>query len=206
MDQQQIWEAKWSDPALTLPANNFARRAYSLLDPSHKTLSDLGCGAGGDALYFAKKGLQVTAVDWSTTGLTILSDRAKRQKLGNITVLQQDITRLDFPKVSFDVVYAHLSLHTFDSQTTQNIFETIHYILKNDGLFFVKCKSVDDLRFGQGRKIADNTYEHKGKIRHFFDKEYMHSLLDNYRDVRVRRSSSVYHSYKASFIEAVAKK
>lgn len=46
----------------------------------------------------------------------------------------------------------------------------------------------------------------KGKIRHFFDKVYMHSLLDNYRDVRIRRSPSVYHSYRASFVEAVAKK
>lgn len=82
----------------------------------------------------------------------------------------------------------------------------MYSILKKDGLLFVKCKSTDDILYNQGRKIEKNMYERQNHIRHFFDKDYMTALLTKFQIIKVRRSSSVYHIYKSSFIEAVAKK
>jgi ubiquinone/menaquinone biosynthesis C-methylase UbiE len=209
MDQKKLWQSKWSDKTLQLPPNNFASGAYKMIESKHKTLLDLGCGTGRDSLYFAHKGLKVTAADWSQSGLDQLKKLVEKRKianLDNLDVIQQDISKLTFKPNSFDVIYAHLSLHYFDDKTTKEIFNKLYSILKRDGLLFVKCKSTDDMLYGQGHKLEENMYERQNHVRHFFDKDYMTALLAKFQISKVRRSSSVYHSYKSSFIEAIAKK
>jgi ubiquinone/menaquinone biosynthesis C-methylase UbiE len=206
MDQKKLWQSKWSDKTSQLPPNNFASRAYKILKPNHKTLLDLGCGNGRDSLYFARKGLQVTAADWSKSGLDQLKKLVEKKKVANLEVIQQDISQLTFKLNSFDVIYAHLSLHYFDDKTTRRIFDKLYSVLKKDGLLFVKCKSTDDMLYGRGRKLEEKMYKFRDHVRHFFDKEYMTALLAKFQIIKVRRNSSVYHSYKSSFIEAIAKK
>jgi len=206
MDQKKLWQTKWSDKTSQLPPNNFAIRAYKLLKQKHKTLLDLGCGTGRDSLYFANKGLKVTAADWSQSGLDQLQKLAEKRKVANLEVIQQDISKITFKPNSFDVIYAHLSLHYFDNKTTREIFNKLHSVLKKDGLLFVKCKSTEDVLYGQGRKIEENMYERENHIRHSFDKNYMDATLAKFKISKVRKSSLVYHSYKRSFIEAIAKK
>jgi len=82
----------------------------------------------------------------------------------------------------------------------------LYDILKKDGLLFIKCKSTDDMLFGRGQKLENNMYSFQNHIRHFFSKKYMAQLLVKFQIVKIRKSSSVYHSYKSLFIEAVAKK
>jgi len=206
MNQKKLWQTKWSDRTSQLPPNNFASRAYKLIKPKHKTLLDLGCGNGRDSLYFAHKGLQVTATDWSKSGLDQLQKLVKQKKIANLDIIQQDISQLTFRPNTFDVIYAHLSLHYFDDKTTKNIFNKLYSMLKKDGLLFIKCKSTDDALYGRGRKLEENMYTFHDHIRHFFDKDYMSVLLAKFHIIKVRRSSSFYHSYKPSFIEAIAKK
>lgn len=206
MDQKRLWQTKWSEKTSLLPPNNFTGRAYKLIKPNHKTLLDLGCGNGRDSLFFTRKGLRVTAADWSKSGLNQLGRLAAEKKVLNLEVIQQDISKLSFKPNSFDVIYAHLSLHYFDNKTTKKVFDKLHSVLKKDGLLFVKCKSTDDILYGQGRKLEENMYELRDHVRHFFDKKYMIALLAKYQIIKVRRSSSVYHGYKSSFIEAIAQK
>lgn len=206
MSQAKLWQKRWSSLNAQLRPNNFARRAFALLKPSHNTLLDLGCGNGQDSMYFAKKGLKVTAVDWAESGLDNVRKIAVQKNIKSLEVVQQNLTHLDFPAHSFDVIYAHLSLHYFDDQTTKEIFNGVYRILKKDGLLFVKCKSVDDRLYGHGTKLQEDMYEYRGHIRHFFTKEYMSSLLEKFQKKRIRKTSSVYVEYKGSYIEAVAKK
>ncbi len=207
MDQKQLWLGKWKRIPTKLPPTNFARRAYRVIEQGgHKTLLELGCGNGRDSIFFARKGLKVTAVDFSKSGLGELEALANKKRLTNIKTVEQDISRLKFKPNSFDVIYAHLSLHYFDDKTTKNIFHNLHSILKKGGLLFVKCKSTDDALFGQGRKIGENMYLLRDHIRHFFSKEYMLSLLPEFDTVNVRKTASIYFKYRSSFVEATAKK
>ncbi|MEA2098227.1 MAG: class I SAM-dependent methyltransferase [Patescibacteria group bacterium] len=200
MDQQKLWKMKWREAKIK-PANTFARRSFSLISAKHKTLLDLGCGLGRDAMYFARKNLKVTAVDFSDTGLDKIS-----RNIDNLTVVNQKIDNLKFKANSFDVIYTHLSLHYFDDQTTTQIFNKLYLISKQNGLIFIKCKSTDDDLFGKGKKIAPNMYYRNNHIRHFFTKEYMRDKLSKFEIIKIRKTSSVYHTYKSSFIEAVATK
>jgi SAM-dependent methyltransferase len=62
---------------------------------------DLGCGAGGDALWLADRGWRVTAVDISGVAVRSLRERAG----ASVTALQVDLAD-DFPDGVFDLVSA----------------------------------------------------------------------------------------------------
>jgi ubiquinone/menaquinone biosynthesis C-methylase UbiE len=200
MNETTYWKNKWSNRIFE-PANNFAKRSYKLIKAKNlKTLLDLGCGDGRDSIYFLNKGLQVTAVDFSKSGIEKL--KACQNK---INCILKDIRNINFADNSFDAIYAHLTLHYFDDKTTTEIFNNLYKILKKGGLIFVKCKSTDDALCGKGKKVGENMYK-KGHIRHFFTKEYMAEKLKKFKIIKVRKTSSVYHEYKSAFIEAVATK
>ncbi len=200
MNNKDYWENKWLSRPKE-PANNFAVRAYKIIKSKKlKTFLDLGCGDGRDSVYFFDKGLKVTAVDFSASGIKKLKSQNPK-----INCILSDIRKMKIKANSFDVIYAHLSLHYFDDTTTRKIFNNLYSILKKNGLLFVKCKSVDDALFGKGQKIAENTYK-KGHTRHFFSKEYMAEQLKKFKVIKISKTSSVYHSYRSAFIEAIATK
>lgn len=67
---------------------------------------ELGCGRGDDAVWLAKKGWQVTAIDISETALVSACGNAKRNNVaGNITFAARDLMT-DFPGGNYDLVTA----------------------------------------------------------------------------------------------------
>jgi len=205
MNQEEYWRTKW-DNREDESINNFAKGCFSLIKKRNlRTLLDLGCGDGRDTTYFSKHGLKVTALDFSEGGINKLNNKIQQENIKNITPFRCDIKKLRFEEKSFDVIYAHLSLHYFDDKTTTQIFNKLYEILKPNGLIFIKCKSTDDPLFGKGNKVGENMYI-KGHLRHFFDKNYMADKLKKFKIIEIRKTSSTYHQYKSSFIEAIATK
>ncbi len=206
MSQTKFWINK---PALELKnkPNRFVVKCYKLINnKKYTTLLDLGCGRSRDAIYFAGKGLNVTAVDVSKNRIQALNNEIKKQKISNINYLTKNIADLNFPSDSFDLIYAHLSLHYFDSATTAKIFKDLYKITKRKGMLFIKVKSIDDPKFGRGAKIGQNIFNYQGHIRHFFSKSYLQHLLKGWDQVNIRRNTSVYlgDKQKSKYLEAVA--
>lgn len=201
-NQKKLWAKEWDKKDL-IKVNNFARRSFSVIKkhPQLKTLLDLGCGSGQDSIYFAKKGLLVTATDFSKNSLDKIPKNIK-----NLKTIYKDTSKLNFKDNSFDIIYAHLSLHYFNDKDTTQIFNKLYNILNKNGLIFIKCKSTGDDLYGKGKKISPDMYSLNNHVRHFFSKDYMESKLNKYHIIKIRKTSSVYHSYKSSFIEVVASK
>lgn len=205
-DQQNLWKSIWKNGSKG-QTNDFARRSFSdIKNKPFKTLLDLGCGTGVDSIFFAQQDLDVTAVDFSETGLDHLQKAAKKSNLNNIHTAQMDFQNLDFPPNSFDVIYSHLTLHYFNDKTTSDIFDNLYGLLKEQGLFFIKCKSVDDSLYGKGEKIEKDMFILNDHVRHFFSIDYMKKKLHNFKIIEVRKTSSTYHEYQSNFIEAIATK
>jgi len=203
---KEFWKSRPRGSIKRKPSN-FARRNLKLIKKSKlKTILDLGSGRSRDSIFFAQNGLIVTALDVSRSGLESIQREINRKKIKNIKLVCQDLRKLKFPNNSFDVIYAHLSLHYFDDKTTTKIFNKLYKMLKKKGLFFVKCKSTDDAKYGKGKKLEDNLYVLKGHIRRFFDKEYMKNKLEKFKILKMRKTASVHRRYKSSFIESVATK
>lgn len=204
MNQEELWQKKWNEHSHELSTNSFAKKIYKYITPKHHTLLDIGCGNGIDSMYFAKKGLKVTSIDWSKPAIKHLEKRIKKGL--NISTNIINTENINFKENSFDIIYAHLSLHYFNEKTTKKIFEKLYKILKRDGILFIKCKSTQDALFGKGEKIEENMYKLDGQIRHFFDQKYTGGLLKYFDNVKISQSSSTYINYKSNFIEAIAYK
>ena len=46
--------------------------------------------------------------------------------------------------------------------------DNLYKSLTDEGLIFIKCKSIDDDLYGKGEKIGEDLYNY-GHLRHFFD-------------------------------------
>lgn len=107
-DSATFWEThytgldpRWGtrpNPALTDLVNNLAATPGTALD--------LGCGHGGDALWLAARGWNVTATDISTTALKRVASHAATAGLtARVHTSQHDLTET-FPDGSFDLINA----------------------------------------------------------------------------------------------------
>ncbi|WP_049567763.1 class I SAM-dependent methyltransferase [Nonomuraea sp. SBT364] len=67
---------------------------------------DLGCGAGGDAIWLARRGWHVTAVDISATAVERVRDRARELGVGGRVVTERHDLAESFPAGRFDLVSA----------------------------------------------------------------------------------------------------
>ena len=200
-----VWAKKWQ--GRTEPVNAFARTLVRRLGVGrNRRILDIGCGNGTDSLLFARYGFSVTAIDFSESGIAALQMHAKEWGLKQVEAQLHDLSKpLRYADCSFDVIYAHLSLHYFDDRTTRKIVSEIYRVLKPNGIFFIKCKSVEDALYGIGEKVGPDMYR-LGHVRHFFTKEYLRSLLDRFGILDLRKTSSFFHAKKSAFVQAICRK
>ncbi|RJO79816.1 class I SAM-dependent methyltransferase [Nocardia panacis] len=93
--REQVWS---KDP------NPLLVREVARLTPG--TALDLGCGEGGDAVWLAGQGWQVTAVDVSDTALERAAALAEHQGVGASIGWQRHDLAETFPEGRFDLVSA----------------------------------------------------------------------------------------------------
>lgn len=201
MDDRQFWNANWAKWSRDFTPSPFAVKALKLIkiNDFHDVL-DLGCGTGGNSLFFAANGLNVTACDVSDAALETV-ESFKRPK---IKTKRADMTAADFGKERYDAVFACLSLHYFGDAVTRRIVSSIRESLRAGGLFFARCKSVKDPLFGVGERVGENMYRAE-YVRHFFTPEYMRDVLSDFSDAAVSETTGDYFG-DCAFVDAVAVK
>lgn len=112
---------------------------------------DVGCGEGADAIWLAKQGWNVTAVDISRVAL----DRARAvDTAGAVTWREADVLAWEPPADSFDLVAVHF-LHVPPDARTR-LFERLARAVRVGGTLLVVAHHHSDLHTTIGRPpIAD---------------------------------------------------
>ncbi|MEM3556177.1 MAG: class I SAM-dependent methyltransferase [Candidatus Micrarchaeia archaeon] len=67
-----------------------------------KNIIDIGCGAGSDAIFLAKQGFNVTALDFSKEALDVAAKRIKKEMIGNVHPLLADAEKIPARNGAFD--------------------------------------------------------------------------------------------------------
>ncbi len=110
-DAKEHWEQRYAerDRVWSGRANAIFSEIVSPLTPG--TVLDLGCGEGGDAMWLAERGWQVTAVDISETALKRAAEDADARGVGDRIEFRAYDLSDGFPEGAFDLVSAQF-LHS----------------------------------------------------------------------------------------------
>jgi SAM-dependent methyltransferase len=130
------------------------------LIPRGKAL-DLGCGIGQYTKYLMDKGFDVISSDISSEALNVLSEHIENAK-----TIELDMSKkLPFEDNTFDLVFANLSIHYFDSATTVKVLKEIKRVIKNDGYFIGSVNSTQTFQFIKDKaiEIEPNYYYESGR-------------------------------------------
>lgn len=201
MQDRRFWNANWAAWREDSTPSLFAQKALKLIKiKDMRDVLDLGCGKGGNSLFFAANGLNVTALDISDEALKTV-DKLRHPK---ITTLRADIAAAELGTEKYDAVFACLSLHYFGDLETRRVIGKIYRALRAGGLFFIRCKSVKDRFYGVGEKVGEDIFS-DDLTRHFFRPEYMRDVLSGFESAAVTETEEDYFG-PCAFVDAVAMK
>lgn len=185
--QRRHWQATYAaNPGMygadpSRPAQESAR-IFATLGATE--VLELGAGHGRDSLHFLDKGLAVTALDFSDTGLAQLRAEAERRRpAGRLTTAVHDVRQpLPLPDAAVDAVYAHMLLCMALSTTElRALMAEIHRVTRPGGVCVYTVRHTGDAHAGTGISHGDGIYEHGGFAVRFFDEELVNGLAAGWR-------------------------
>lgn len=107
--------------------------------PQKGNVLDLGCGMGGNSVFLAEKGFNVTCVDKDREVISEIRDNYP-----DINAINSEILDFQFPENEYDLVIILNVLHFFKLEDIKKIIENILKSLKNNGLLYLQVFSKKD--------------------------------------------------------------
>ena len=147
MSQQKFWNSKFSRDGYLygINPNEFISSNINKFKNDSNILC-LGEGEGRNAIFFAKNGFNVTAIDASDIGLSKLHFRSIEEnvKIETICIDLNDYEVLD----KYDVIVAsYLQMYKDDRE---KLFKKIEDSLEKDGYFIGEFFSTKQLNYNSG--------------------------------------------------------
>ena len=104
---------------------------------------DLGTGPGTQAMQLAKKGFDVIGSDISETVIK-RNKIIYKNKYPNLEFVVDNILDSDFKDNYFDFIFDRGCFHVFSGEDRPKYYNQIKRILKQKGILFLKCFSIDE--------------------------------------------------------------
>lgn len=111
---------------------------------------DLGCGSGQVSLTLARRGMIVTAVDFSPRMVELLRSKAAAEGLGNLSASIGRMELFDVPDGGADLVVSNYAMHHLRDIEKQAVVAAAHRWLRPGGRLV-----IGDMMFGRGATSRD---------------------------------------------------
>lgn len=188
MASKEAWEREYT-VLHAIPSSRREQPAKALLlfaellGLDDKAVLDAGCGNGRNAVYLAKRGCEVRAVDFTDVALAETQRRASEAGVqGHISVEKVDLSRpLPFSAHSFDLgLDAYTFCHFLDDRLASEFWLEMRRVVRPNGRLMSIGFSVDDSYYAQYRpadgsqividpsnQISKRLYQ-EGELKDFF--------------------------------------
>ena len=140
---------------------------------------ELGSGLGRDTIYFAKNSIFVEALDYSSTSIKIINQKAKKLNLSKfINTNIYDVRKnLPFDSKSLHGCFSHmLYCMALSTSDLENLNNEVYRILKPGGINIYTVRHTEDGDYKNGIHRGEDLYENDGFIVHFFSEKKIQDL------------------------------
>ena len=158
--------------------DNWLNKYVHLFNKNSRVV-ELGCGRAYCSKYLLDNGFKnIIACDISKEVLKMVNSSIPELK----TLLFDMSNGLPFSDNSKDVIIADLSLHYFDLNTTNFIFDEIYRVLTTDGLLIARVNATNDkLHIPDNSKEIEKNYYYDGDIyKRFFEYNDFNTLFNGF--------------------------
>ena len=133
---KEYWQKYWlsSDHQPEVVHEELIKQLLAVTDVSEKEIMEIGVGMGGDSLFLAKEGANITILDFSPEALTMVEKSAKDRGLKIKTILA-DAKDIPFKDETFDIVFHQGFLEHFVEPETY--LQEQRRVLKRGGYLVV---------------------------------------------------------------------
>jgi len=182
--QHDHWESTFSEsPEMygSDPSRSALAAAARFCEAGASRLLELGAGQGRDTFHFIRRGFDVTATDFTESGLDSIRSRASDSG-AVVRCVNHDVREpLPFPDGSFDACYSHmLFCMALTTDDLVALAAEIRRVLRPNGVVVYTVRSTADAHWGVGPDHGDDMYENGGFIVHFFGPDLIERLRDGF--------------------------
>jgi len=191
-----MWDERYSTDVYiygTQP-NGFLSSKFSTL-PKGKILS-LAEGEGRNAVFLAKQGYSVTAVDSSSIGLR------KAQKLAEengvvIECVHADLREFEFGENCWDGIISIFC--PLPSELRADVYKKVESSLRTGGVFLTESYTPRQIEYGTGGGNCIDTMQSKESLARELKNLHFSHLVEVEREV----IEGIYHTGMASVVQAI---
>ena len=189
--QSQYWERNFSNKPemFGLEPSLPSKKALKVFQENKISKAvELGAGLGRDTIFFASNSIQITALDYSPSGIKVINEKAEKQNLKNLisTKIFDIRKKLPFKDNSIEACFSHmLYCMALTSIELEKLNNEICRILKPGGINIYTVRHVGDGDYKKGIHRGEDLYENDGFVVHFFSKDKVNSLLKGFKNLNI---------------------
>jgi 2-polyprenyl-3-methyl-5-hydroxy-6-metoxy-1,4-benzoquinol methylase len=175
-------------------------------------LLDVGCGEGADAVFYAKKGFHVTAIDSNKIYLSRLRAYKTDHQLSNISIKFGDVIHHRYRQQFYDVINCLLVGCCMKRSDFEALVTVVKQTVKHNGTIILSLRNYLDPEYtdyvSTEKMIEPNTFRKREdccKIRYFIEKNrlrecfagfeilyyYEGHTADKYKEVEMHGDSCI---------------
>jgi SAM-dependent methyltransferase len=192
-----MWDERYGSEAYAYgkTPNRFLADNYSVL-PKGNVLS-LAEGEGRNAVFLAKQGYAVTAVDASQVGLQKAKQLADENGV-SIELVHADLAAFDLGENRWDGIIS--IFFPLPSALRKELYKKVIAGLKTNGVFLVEAYTPNQLKHGTGGGSSVDTMQTKESLSRELEGLTFKHLIELERDV----VEGIYHTGLGAVVQAIA--